>query len=338
MKVNFIPNTSVIWGRTMAGLLAFYERYRDEQSCILGLAELRWPNGFKCAQCEGQKAYQLKARPRVFECAQCGHQKSVTAGTIFHRTRTPLHKWFLAAWWIMSNNRGVSATFLSRALSLRYGTAWTMMQKLRQAMAEQDSVHLAGLVEFGESNYGGHGKSKQDSCKVDSQGGRVLMMAVEKRPAGPFQGKAIRGCGFMAGSARLGVRSSANAEQFNRFVHAVVEPGSRLVSMDFEIYGGGDAGYRRFLQEGGVRGQSLTPIIHVLLRNLTNWLNGTFHGVSAKHLPLYVSEWNYRFNRRRDGEHSVDLILHRAAFQPPITYRQLVDGQNPKNELPVLTG
>ena len=142
----------------------------------------------------------------------------------------------------------------------------------------------------------------------------------------------------MAGSARLGVRSSANAEQFNRFVHAVVEPGSRLVSMDFEIYGGGDVGYGRFLQEGGERGQSWTPIIHVLLRNLTNWLNGTFRGVSAKHLPRYVCEWNYRFNRRRNGEDLADLILRRTAFQPPITYRQLVDGQNPKNGLPVLTG
>ena len=322
----------------MAGLQAFYERYRNEQSCILGLAELRWPNGFKCAQCESNESYQLKTRPRVFECAQCGHQESVTAGTIFHRTRTPLHKWFLAAWWIMGDNRGVSAMFLSRALGLRYETAWTMMHKLRQVMTEQDSVHLAGLVEFGESNYGRHGKPKRDGLKVGAQSGSVLMMGVEKRPAGPFQGKALRGGGFMAGSARLGVRSSANAEQFNRFVHSVLDPGSRLVSTDFEIYGGGDVGYRRFLQEGGERGQNLSPIIHVMLRNLTNWLNGTFRGVSAKHLPRYVSEWNYRFNRRRDGEDSVDFILHRAAFQPPITYRQLVDGQNPKNRLPVLTG
>jgi hypothetical protein len=69
------------------------DRYRDEAAC-----ELRWPNGFICAGCAGRLAYQLAARPRVFECADCGRQHSVTAGTVFHRTRTPLRKWFATAW------------------------------------------------------------------------------------------------------------------------------------------------------------------------------------------------------------------------------------------------
>src|SRR6516165_10614054 len=77
-------------GPVMSGFLTFMDRYRDEAACIAALAELRWPNGFICARCAGRLAYQLAARPRVFECADCGRQHSVTAGTVFHRTRTPL--------------------------------------------------------------------------------------------------------------------------------------------------------------------------------------------------------------------------------------------------------
>ena len=77
----------------MSGFLTFMDRYRDEAACIAALAEMRWPNGYICAGCTGRLAYQLAARPRVFECADCGRQHSVTAGTVFHRTRTPLRKW-----------------------------------------------------------------------------------------------------------------------------------------------------------------------------------------------------------------------------------------------------
>jgi hypothetical protein len=77
-----------------------------------------------CAGCAGRLAYQLTVRPRVFECAGCGQQHSATAGTVFHRTRTPLRKWFAAAWLIAQDKRGVSALLLARELALRYDTAW----------------------------------------------------------------------------------------------------------------------------------------------------------------------------------------------------------------------
>ena len=98
-----------------------------------------------CARCGERRNYQLKTRPRVFECAGCGHQESVTAGTVFHRTRTPLRKWFLAAWWMGRDKRGVSALFLSRELSLRYDTAWLMAHKLRHALTERPEFPLEGL-------------------------------------------------------------------------------------------------------------------------------------------------------------------------------------------------
>src|SRR5271163_2857036 len=145
-------------GPMMSGFLTFMDRYRDEAACIAALAKLRWPNGFICAGCAGRLAYQLAARPRVFECADCGRQHSVTAGTVFHRTRTPLRKWFAAAWLIGQDKRGVSALFLARELALRYDTAWLMAHKLRHALSERPEYPLDGLIEIDESYYGGRGK------------------------------------------------------------------------------------------------------------------------------------------------------------------------------------
>ena len=82
----------------MAGLLEFAARFGTEKRCIEHLAGLRWPGGFVCSGCGGRQAWRLKARPRVYECGACHRQESVTAGTVFHRTRTDLSKWFVAAY------------------------------------------------------------------------------------------------------------------------------------------------------------------------------------------------------------------------------------------------
>jgi hypothetical protein len=80
------------------------------------------------------------------------------------------------------------------------------------------------------------------------------------------------------------------------------------------------------------------PIVHVLFSNVKTWLNGTFHGVSAKHLPRYAREWNCRFNRRQRIADLTDFLLRRAATRPTITYRQLVDGAQLNGAIPALTG
>ena len=109
----------------MAGLREFVVQFGTEEQCIEHLAGLRWSGGFACAGCGGHQAWRLKARPRVYECAACHRQESATAGTVFHRTRTELTKWFFAAYLMGRDKRGVSAKFLQRELGVAYQTAWT---------------------------------------------------------------------------------------------------------------------------------------------------------------------------------------------------------------------
>jgi transposase-like protein len=324
----------------MSGFLAFMDRYRDEATCIAALAQLRWPSGFVCGGCAGRAAYQLASRPRVFECAGCGRQHSVTAGTVFHRTRTPLRKWFAAAWLIGQDKRGVSALFLSRELELRYDTAWLMAHKLRHGLSERPEYRLDGLIEIDESYYGGRGKPETRGRGLSDPNKSLMAIAVEAVPATPRQGGGIKKSHFVAGSARIAVLPSATAAELGGFVRGAAKPGARIITDGLKSYDGLADSFRHYsiVQDGGKNADAVLPIVHVLFSNLKTWLNGTFHGVSAKHLPRYAREWNYRFNRRRRIADLTDVLLRRAATRPTITYRQLVDGAQINGALPALTG
>ena len=73
--------------------LEFEAQFASEANCLDYLRRMRWPGGFRCPKCSGASAWDLHARP-LTECRSCGHQVSLTAGTIFHKTRTPLRIWF----------------------------------------------------------------------------------------------------------------------------------------------------------------------------------------------------------------------------------------------------
>lgn len=324
----------------MAGLLAFLERYPDEQACIAALAAVRWPDGFRCAGCGGRRSYQLRTRPRVFECAACSRQHSVTANTVFHRTRTALHKWFLAAYWLARDKRGVSATMLARELELRYETAWLIGHKLRHGLAERPEPVLAGLIEVDESYYGGRGKPESRGRSLADPNKSLLVIAVEKVPVSERQGDGIKGSGFVAGNARLAILPAASAEELGTFVGASVKPGARVITDGFNGYNdlGQDFRHYAVIQGAGKNAETVLPVIHVLFSNIKTWLNGTFHGVSAKHLARYAREWTYRFNRRGRITDLADFVLRRAVRCRTITYRQLVDGLQPQGVLPALSG
>ena len=128
-------------------------RFAAPDACRAYLVQLRWPDGFRCPKCGGAKAWPVR---RLLECATCGRQTSVTAGTIFQDTRTPLPTWFRAMWWVTNQKTGVSALGLQRALGLRsYKTAWTWLHKLRRAMVRPGRDRLSGHVEMDEAYIGG---------------------------------------------------------------------------------------------------------------------------------------------------------------------------------------
>ena len=129
-------------------------RFNTEQASREYLFQLRWPTGFRCPKCGALKAWPM--RSGRWQCAGCGHQASVTAGTIFQDTRTPLTVWFRAMWWVTTQKNGVSALGLQRVLGLgSYQTAWAWLHKLRRAMVRPGRDRLTGEVEVDETYLGG---------------------------------------------------------------------------------------------------------------------------------------------------------------------------------------
>ena len=318
----------------MAGLLEFAARFGTEERCIEHLAQLRWPGGFVCAGCGGCQAWRLKARPRVYECVACHRQASVTAGTVFDRTRTALPKWFLAAYLMGCDKRGVSAKFLQRELGVAYQTAWTMEHKLRHGLSEDPARPLRGFLEADEAFIGGRGDPKSLGRSTNNPNKSLVVAAVEKVPAPKNKkGHAVkRQHGFFAGGARIAVLPGADGAELGAFLKSNVAAGSHLLTHGFAGYRsqkadrGGHLKHTPIVQDRGANAAEFFPIIHTLFSDIKAWLAGTHHGVSAKHLPRYLREWSYRFNRRNPADGLDGYLIRRAVECATITYDQLTSG------------
>ena len=193
-------------------IMEFQERFPDEAACLDYLAASRWPEGYRCPACGGERAWVLERR-HLWECARCHHQASVTAGTVMHGTRTPLRLWFWAAYLVATHTPGISAKQLQRQLGLsRYETAWLMLQKLRRAMVAPEREPLRGEVEVDEGFVGGVDARRQSRPQTASRK-RLVGVAVEVRGAG-------------SGRLRLATLPDASRRSLDPWVSANVESGA----------------------------------------------------------------------------------------------------------------
>ncbi len=291
-------------------LREFQRRFADEEGCRLYLAASRWPDGYRCPGCGFGDALELPTR-RLWRCKKCGRDTSVTAGTVLHRTHTPLTQWFWAAYLVTTHTPGMSALQLQRQLGIRrYETAWTMLQKLRRAMLRPRREPLRGTVEVDETYIG-----NQEGLRGGRElGDRALVVgAVEVR-------------GRASGRVRLQAVPNASGASLTGFVKANVELATIVISDGWQGYAPlSGLGYRHRPKTQGrpERAEVILPRVHRVFGNLKTWLRGTHHGVEAKHLQAYLDEFTFRFNRRRTPMAAFQTLLGLGAQRAPITYNQL---------------
>jgi transposase-like protein len=289
--------------------MEFQERFATDEACLEYLAASRWPDGFLCPGCGSRRAWVLERR-HLWECASCHAQTSVTAGTVMHRTRTPLRLWFWAAYLVATHHPGISAKQLSRQLGLRYETAWLILQKLRRAMVAPERSPLRGEVEVDECWIGGVEPGKQGRAP----GPKTLVgVAVE-----------VRGQG--SGRLRLAPLADASAPTLGAFVAATTAPAAIVHTDGWKGYAGLAAeGYdhRPRSQRAGVGEEPYLPRAHRAISNLKAWMLGTHRGVSKEHLPVYLDEFVFRHNRRRTPMAAFQTLLGLGAAHEPATYREI---------------
>src|SRR5512133_2188306 len=246
--------------RTVAELEA---RFSSEEACRQYLFRLRWPEGFRCPRCRDAKAWPV--RSVLWQCAGCGRQVSVTAGTIFQDTRTPLTVWFRAMWWVTTQKNGVSALGLQRVLGLgSYQTAWTILHKLRRAMVRPGRDKLSGRVEVDETQIGGvlpGVKGRGIPTKA------LIVIAAEENGAG-------------IGRIRLARIPDGSAEHLHAFVQGAVAPGSCLHTDGWKPYQGlAQLGYQHEVSKLKGKKKSaateLLPRVHRIAALLKRWVLGT---------------------------------------------------------------
>lgn len=268
-------------------LTEFIELYGTDEACRSTLFHARWPRGFVCPACSHTQTRELPGY-NVHECLACGHQASVTAGTLLHATKLPLHKLFLLLYLLVAEKDGANAKQLMRQVGVNYKTArlWTL--KFRDMLLDRPKEPLRGTIEADETIVGGGDETSQGR-KLGETRSYVLLL-VEKR-------------GCHCGRARLEVVDNAGSDMLTTAVRSNVAGGSRVHTDGWKPY--------ESLREEGLRHRAtvignpklasyLLPRVHLLASLLKRHVLGTFQGAISKGwLPGLLAEFEYRFNRRR---------------------------------------
>lgn len=282
-------------------IFEFQKWFPDEESCLRFLIQSRWPEGFICPRCSHNEYFWIGTR-KLLQCKKCGYQASVTAGTVMHRSKMPLTKWFQAAYLVSTHTPGISATQLQRQLGLRnYETAFTMLHKLRAGTVRLDRSKLSGIVEVDETYIGG---KKAGATGRGALGKVIVAGAVDIR-------------GKYAKRVRLRVIPNASSATLTNFVKVNIEEGSEVKTDDWQSYSRlALLGYKHTVTAD-------LPHIRRIFSNLKTWLIGTHHGVSPQHTQAYLNEYVFRFNRRKTPMAAFQTALGLGSQRLGPTYRGL---------------
>lgn len=283
----------------------FEKLFPDEDACRVYLQVNRWPDGIRCPRCGNDNVHAHTGKAHHWNCYQCspqgvGYRFSVLVGTIFENTNKPLRDWFRVMHMMLTSKKGVSALQIYRVMGFgSYNTALLMCNKIRVALGNVEFKQLVGYVEVDETFIGGkrknkHWKDRQDDDKNDrggmSSGKTPIIGAVERK-----------------GNVVAKVIENVYALTLTNFVREAVSRKVSLLCTDqFRSYRGLDIDYNRrtvnHSRHQYVIGAIHTNTIEGFWSIVKRGIVGTFHKVSAKYLPLYVNEFEFRYNNRRNPD------------------------------------
>lgn len=297
-------------------LLKVNSGFSTDARCRELLERLRWPEGVTCPRCKDRRVSRMADYAR-FECVGCEYQFTVTAGTIFHDSHLPLPVWFLAVLLLCEAKKGMSANQLRRTLwgehRGSYKTAWYLCHRIRAAMATAEKTMLDGTLEMDETLLGGKkigqgvyaGKrAKVPVFGIKQRGGKLRFFKAEDIKSGPLA-KFIRE--NVSGDVDVIMTDEFASYPFAlaKFGHSDVP--HKTVQHKAKIYVDGDV---------------TTNGIESAFSLLKHGIIGSWHKVSAKHLPAYLEEMTFRFNRRGRSDLFIDTLRHMVTADP-LTFAQL---------------
>jgi transposase-like protein len=281
--------------------IAQFERmFSNEDACCAYLVGKRWPEGVRCPRCGGERVYDLKTRKWHWECPDCrqggGYRFSHLTGTIFENTNKPLRDWFRVIHLMLTSKKGMSARQIWRYMGFgSLKTAWYMGHRVRVALME-DIGKLGGIVEVDETFVGGLAKNRHWDKR--GGGGGTGGIGSGKTP--------IAGAVSRKGNVVARVIANVQAATLEAFVRETVSHKVSLLCTDQWV------GYKHLIDYphaviDHARGQYVIGAIHTQTIEgfwsiFKRGVVGTFHKMSRKYMPLYVAEFQFRYNNRQNAD------------------------------------
>src|SRR5208337_2273401 len=293
------------------GLAEFNVRYGSEEQCHAALTQMRWPDGFVCPKCGGRQHSYAAAR-RVFQCSACRAQTTVKSGTILHKSRTPLVKWFLAIYLLTQSKNDIAALELARQLCVKWDTAWLIKHKLMEAMRQRNHIYkLEGEVQIDDAYLGGEKPGKPGRGAANKT---PFVIAVQTRENKPVYAQLRRVPGF-------------TSEAIKSYAAANIAPGTRVTSDGLACFAAvTEAGMtHRAIVTG--RGRPSLPDfkwVNTGLGNIKSAIAGTCRSCSPQHADRYLAAYEYRFNRRFQLDKMVERLATTVMKTTPRPYKTII--------------
>jgi len=275
-------------------ILDLQKRFSTQRKCEDFLRSKRWPKGPVCPRCGTAHPYRISTR-HIWRCKACSYEFSVTTGTIFHRSRTPLQKWYIAIWLMVTSKKGISAKQLERSLGVTYKTAWRMAMQIRKAMRPGYGFEdkLAGIVEADDTYVGG---KRSGGKRGRGAPGKEIVVGMMER----------------GGNVVAQVVQNLSAETLRPLLDTYVSINAELLCTDehkgfkkaAEGFPHKTVCHAKTFVNGNVHTMGVESFWSLLKRAII----GVYHRVSAKYLQAYLNEFVFRFNNRHN-EDIFNLVL-----------------------------
>jgi hypothetical protein len=296
-------------------LLGFQNRFPNEQTCWEYVIKMRWPKGCRCPK-HPQAKVHFKPSTQLFECYECGWQTSATAGTVFHKSRIPLRKWFWAIFLMASSSKGISMRNLQKHLGIKsYRTVWLMGHKIRRAMIQRE-----GLYQL-------RGKVQIDAIKVGTQTHQDRRERREDRHSTFLMGVQEGTTKNYPRFVTFEQLESLFKEKIQAALEKRIAKGSHLKSDAAGAFVQADKqGYTVEtvpMKTQPEKAKENLKWIHHLSTNLKRGLVGTYHGCFPRYRKAYLAEFAYRFNRRYWPHQAFDRLLFACLNARQTTLREL---------------